>query len=259
MKKFISFLMFVVALAPFTAQAQQPAFSLPANAVEVAPNVFSLGKAYDQQTHSIVEGYAIVHKKGGVKNGSVKAPRGSSCYGYLAAGAKWKGEAEPWQINTANNSGLSGSFLESNTSANITKWENAANWDILGDGHSVTSAPTNKNVLDGVNEVAFGSIANNGTIAVTTIWGTFGGPPQNRRLVEWDQVFNTYYAWSDHGEANKMDYENISTHELGHSIGMDDIYTTSCSTVTMYGYGALGEITKRDLAPADITGISALY
>src|SRR3990167_1178192 len=38
-------------------------FKLRSDAVEVAEGVYKLGRAYDAQTHELVEGYAIVHKK----------------------------------------------------------------------------------------------------------------------------------------------------------------------------------------------------
>ncbi len=259
-KRFASLLVFALVMIPgvSTAKSDEPKFSLPPQAVEVAPNVFSLGQAYDQQTHSMVEGYAIVHKKGDAKSSVSRSAKPSACYGYLAAGAKWKVAPEAWQVNSAN-SGLTSASVFNNTNSDILKWEAAAQHDILGTGQIVSGTPTNKNVLDGINEVSFGAIADSNTIAVTTVWGNFGGPTFNRQLVEWDQTFNTFYNWSDSGAADKMDYENISTHELGHAIGMDDIYTSSCSQVTMYGYGTEGETIKRDLAPADVTGISALY
>ena len=56
-----------------------------------------------------------------------------------------------------------------------------------------------------------------------------------------------------------MDLENIATHELGHSIGLGDLYTSSCAQETMYGYADFGEISKRDLNSGDILGISKLY
>ena len=56
-----------------------------------------------------------------------------------------------------------------------------------------------------------------------------------------------------------MDLQNIATHELGHSAGMGDLYSGSCSTQTMFGYSGYGEIIKRDLATGDIQGIRKLY
>src|SRR6185369_8569860 len=62
-------------------------FSLPSNAVEVAPNVFSLGTAYDAQSDSMVEGYAFVHKSGQAKSSAIKGPKGGTvCYALMADG-----------------------------------------------------------------------------------------------------------------------------------------------------------------------------
>ena len=55
-----------------------------------------------------------------------------------------------------------------------------------------------------------------------------------------------------------MDFENVSTHEIGHSDGMghpDD----SCTEESMYRFSANGETKKRDLNTGDIAGINQLY
>src|SRR6188472_1354780 len=94
----LSSLLAFLAMPVSAAKPTNPGFSLPANAVEVAPNVFSLGTAFDKQSDSFVEGYAIVHKKGNVKaSANVGGPKGTKCYGVMADGAKWKTAAEPWQ------------------------------------------------------------------------------------------------------------------------------------------------------------------
>ena len=56
----------------------------------------------------------------------------------------------------------------------------------------------------------------------------------------------------------KIDFYNIATHELGHSVGMTDLYNF-CTEETMYGYATEGETKKRDLNAGDIAGINALY
>jgi len=61
------------------------------------------------------------------------------------------------------------------------------------------------------------------------------------------------------GNAFKMDFESFATHELGHSVGMGDLYNSACNQETMYGYANEGEIMKRTLNLGDIKGISALY
>lgn len=263
MKKFIiivplmAVLFFGVSLVQAKNSDSVKDYKLPNNAIEIAPNVFSLGTAYDKQSHSVVEGYAFVHKKNDARSNATKGPKSPSCYGYLANGAKWK-NVEDWTVFPG--ASLDGKFILENTANNIAKWETAAgNVNILGTGSFGANVPSDPNVLDDKNEVSFAPISDSNTIAVTIIWGTFSGPTFNRKLVAWDQIFNTDYLWLATGEADKMDFENISTHELGHAVGMDDIYNSGCSAVTMYGYADYGETNKRSLEQADITGISTLY
>lgn len=265
MKKFIvivpliSLLFFGAGLVQARSANSNKDYKLPANAVEVAPNVFSLGTAYDNQSHSMVEGYAFVHKKNDAKSNAIKGPKAPACYGFLATGAKWK-NVEDWTVFPG--AGLDGNFILNSTESNIVKWETAAgNINILGTGSFGAGVPSDSNVLDDKNEVSFSHISDSSTIAVTIVWGVFSGPTFNRQLVAWDQIFNTDYSWSENaiGSTNQMDFENISTHELGHTVGMDDMYNSSCSTVTMYGYANYGETNKSSLEQADITGISTLY
>jgi len=56
-----------------------------------------------------------------------------------------------------------------------------------------------------------------------------------------------------------MDVQNIATHELGHGLGLGDLYQTTAWQETMYGYSDNGETMKRDLYLGDIAGIQALY
>lgn len=96
--------------------------------------------------------------------------------------------------------------------------------------------------------------------AMAVVWGIFSGPPSFRELVEWDQIYDDVdFDWSSDGEANKMDFENIATHELGHSVGLADLYEGACSEETMYGYASYGEIKKRSLEAGDIIGVKKLY
>lgn len=192
----------------------------------------------------------------------------SSCYGFMAKDAKWK-SIEPWVVNGENNSGIDPNYIFTNLSQDIAQWEDATDGQ-LNDGHSqnifgegiltVNPLLADTTAPDGQNEVYFGSIEDNGAIAITIVWGVFGGAPKNRVLVEWDQVYDEVdFAWSANGEPDKMDFWNIAIHELGHSFGLSDLYTAECSQETMYGYASEGEINKQDLNTGDIAGISNLY
>jgi hypothetical protein len=274
MKKNIGALIAVIVLlASWTpVHALPPTLSLPV-AADHAP-VIDLGNAVDPGSGILVHGYAIVHYRDDLShhtnsgNGSGGGNGTNSCYGFLASGAKWK-TVEPWIMNPSNTRGLDPATAFTREAGDISKWEDAADGvvgsgigvNIVGDG-TMTSAPltADTSLPDGENEVYFADVSSPGAIAVTIVWGIFSGPPSQRKLVEWDQVFDDAdYDWSLAGEPNKMDFENISTHELGHAVGLSDLYQSSCAEQTMYGYANVGETNKRTLESGDITGVSTLY
>lgn len=245
---------------------------MPKNAIEVAPGVFSLGsRLYEGK---IVEGYVIVaHKedfeKSFARNNAFNFNSRNSCYGFLATGAKWK-TLEPYIIDPTNTRGIDKDFIRNNIAFDINKWEDAANGimndgkgvNILGDETAGEVDGVDMQAPDNKNEIYFADIGYEGVIAMTVIWGVFDGPINQRRLIEWDQVYDDVdFDWSTStiGEAGKMDFENIATHELGHSVGMNDLYNAKCSEQTMYGYASYGETKKRTLESGDITGINLLY
>lgn len=237
--------------------------SIPAKAVEVAPGVFSLGTAIDPTTGLEVEGYAIIHRQSPkAKGGNATSGRGGkiACYSFLADGAKWK-TLESWLVNTGNNESLSNETVFNAFNNGITTWEAAASRNILGVGSVTTNVLSADNTSpDGNNEAYFGAIAEPGVIGVTTVWGYFSGRTNTRELLEWDMVLNEVdFDWSSTGEANKMDLSNIVVHELGHAVGMADLYTDTCAEETMYGYAVNGETKKQSLNAGDIAGISKLY
>ena len=242
--------------------------SIPETAVQVADTVFYLGSAVDPGSTKKADGYLIVHKRGEAKpSGAERGAKTNTCYTYLASGAKWK-HVEPWVVNPANDFGMTDASVFTILDNGITKWEDAADgilnngigYNILGTG-SMTTSPlvADETAPDGSNEVYFGALSDPNTIGITIVWGYFGGAPRNRELLEWDQVYNTNFDWSDTGAPGTMDFDNIATHELGHSVGMGDLYTTGCAEETMYGYASEGETKNRTLNAGDIMGIDKLY
>jgi len=238
--------------------------SIPDHAKKIAPGIFHLGFA----THEgqVVEGFLIFHHKpghsggpGGGGNGGDQPSGDDQCYSLFAKGSKWKVD-EPWLLNPLNSQGLSDSFLLGNLQLNIQKWENESGRNILGDG-SITGATLVADMVspDGFNEVYFADISGENSIAVTIVWGVFDGPPGKRVLVEWDQVYDDVtFDWSSTGANDKMDFENISTHEMGHSLGLTHP-GDSCTEETMFAFANEGETKKRTLESGDINGINKLY
>ena len=249
--------------------------TIPAKAVEVAPGIFYLGTAMDNGR--LVEGYAMFVKPGTVCGNGIcepgenarkcpedcanggEEPDTSSCYTFLSKGAKWK-TVEPYLVDPANTRGLDGTFVTNNVATDIVKWETAAGVNILGDEIAGIVDGADMDSPDNKNELYFADVDYEGAIAIAIVWGIFGGPPPLRELVEWDMIFDDVdFDWSATGEAGKMDFENIATHELGHSVGLGDLYTSECSEQTMYGYADYGETKKRTLEDGDINGVYQLY
>ena len=59
--------------------------------------------------------------------------------------------------------------------------------------------------------------------------------------------------------SNAFDIRNIVTHEAGHWTGLEDIYDSTYSAMTMYGYSSYGEEMKRSLECGDIAGAQVVY
>ncbi len=54
------------------------------------------------------------------------------------------------------------------------------------------------------------------------------------------------------------DVQDIATHEFGHWVGLDDLYSDADKDLTMYGFGAGGELKKRTLGTGDADGANVV-
>ncbi len=183
-------------------------------------------------------------------------PGNGTCYKLM--GVKWNSLPVNYVVNPVNQDGLSEDFITQAISTSAETWDNETSSELFNDYYAIDGS-AQYGIQDFRNVIAFGNYSNNNVIAVTSVWFTRRG----KQIVEFDMLFNDYYLWGDAATASGtpaiMDLENIATHELGHSVGLDDIYLSSCLNVTMYGYSSEGEIDKRTLEQSDITGLRSLY
>lgn len=180
-------------------------------------------------------------------------PTNGTCYGFLG---KWQSAPEPYIVDPSNSDGLNPATVVGIVANSIAKWEAAAGADVIGNGSVDSNLPVGGSSMDGKNTIQFGNLNHNGAIAINFVWKD----PATGAIVEFDQVYDEVdFHWSTSGEPGKMDFENLATHELGHSFGMNDLYTNECREETMYGYANNGETKKRDLDNGDRNGIGILY
>lgn len=186
-------------------------------------------------------------------SGKIKPPKTESCYKLM--GVKWKNTPVNYIVNPINNEGLSADFIASAVSTSTETWDAATSAELVNDAF-VLDESVQYGIQDYKNAVTFGNYPNDNVIAITSIWYTMRG----RQIVEFDILFNEKFAWGDASiDPSLMDLQNIVVHEFGHGVGLSDVYNSSCSAVTMYGYSTEGEIDKRTLEQPDILGLQSMY
>lgn len=184
-----------------------------------------------------------------------KPAKTETCYKLL--GVKWNTFPVSYIINPTNPQGLSESFVTSAISSSAETWDSATSKGLFNNEYSINNT-VKYGVQNFQNAIVFGNYPTAGVIAVTSIWYTRYG----KQIVEFDILLDTDFIWGNVTNPltpDVMDLQNIATHELGHGVGLADIYTTGCSAVTMYGYSNYGDISKRTLEQPDVTGLQSMY
>lgn len=231
-------LVFVLLLVPFSAAA---AVESPGSAAgDNRPTVIV---EYGKGIHAgLVKVTHIHYAKAADK---AKPAKPATCY--KLAGWKWNLPIQ-YTIQETEQPELSGPVA-----AATTAWDGATSRTLFSGAGTTTGSTWG--TRDYVNLVTYGDYGTDGVIAVTVTWYN----RLTRTAVESDILFDTDFGWDTTGDAAKMDVQNIATHEIGHTLGLSDLYTTSCSAVTMYGYSWNGDTEKRTLEQPDITGIRKIY
>jgi VCBS repeat-containing protein len=157
----------------------------------------------------------------------------------------------PFYVNPA---GLPAGAAASIAAAAQT-WENDPgsymDFTYMGATSSVPASGT-----DGVNVIGAGNLGNTTTLAQCMYWYV----KSTHDILQFDITYNTaYYRYATDGNVSAYDVQGIGTHELGHTLSLDDLYDPADSAQVMYGVGVPGGTAQRVLKSGDIAGVRAIY
>ncbi len=215
------------------------------------------------------------------------ASAASESNGYLLAGWRWP-EGTPVQMQLSsptvpNSIGSQNAAIaickaantwDAQTSKNLFVGDDSANDPGTSSAVSITTYTpkySSRPIQDGKNTEAWtsGFSKRSSIIAVTIIWcsnsrsdkvTSYDGVSRSR-VLESDCWYNANFNWriAPDGDTGKgaYDVQTIALHELGHTLGLSDLYAKSNLDKVMYGYND-GSV-KRTLTSRDIAGMQKLY
>ena len=184
---------------------------------------------------------------------------GILCSDYEYSGIHWANpDGIKYRINPAN-SGVAANTAISALNAAFATWDNACG--PLSFSYQGTTS-LEAGVQDNSNVVSWGDLsAHPGAVALTTVWYD----TSTNEIVEVDTQMSISLAWSytapnvthdlsgpatpdasrysdptNSGVAGTYDIQDIMTHEAGHWLRLGDLYSSTQSALTMYGYSRNG-------------------
>ncbi|MFH1224758.1 MAG: matrixin family metalloprotease [Candidatus Diapherotrites archaeon] len=136
-----------------------------------------------------------------------------------------------------------------------TSWYNSINsaaaaWNNAGSKFAFVKSATAGTTLNFLYKQSLPA----GTVAMSTTYAD-----TDHRIYKAKITFNSNYQWSTTGQSGYYDVQNEATHEFGHWLKLNDLYGSSNSEKTMYGYTSTGNTKKRTLHSDDIAGIKYIY
>jgi len=259
----------------------------------ILTGIMAMGAAPDEKPDKEpVDKIVFVHYPKDNPGNAYGKPGGSSAIGgtgVLSNDYKYSGIH--WSISTATaikyyvnpiGSGVLNETAIGAIQAAMTTWDNASSK--LGYNTPITNYSLNAGIYDYHNVISWANISLQypSAIAVTSVWYY----RFNKQIAEVDTQMNNGagFAWSynppnvtndlsspaaptdtRYGDptnsvaSDTYDIRNIMTHEAGHWLMLGDLYNSTDSELTMYGYGSTGELKKDTLGYGDELGVERIY
>ena len=194
---------------------------------------------------------------------------GGSASSYKLTGYKWHQNNPQIQLYLNTNNAPSG-VTAANSQAAITAaadtWDDAVAQNIFADGTTVVIDNTkvvdnplsSSPVSDGYNVHGWANLGNN-YLGMCRWWSNGVVKDGYKSILEADIWYASDKAWTtdlSKATGSTFDLQSVAVHELGHTIGMGDIYPTSSDFAqVMNSYDG----AQRVLGNGDLAGVQKLY
>jgi hypothetical protein len=195
----------------------------------------------------------------------VNTPGGGDADAYLLAGWRWNTKDPQLKLVLKNDAylkseGLNPSAVQNAVATAANTWDAATNQNIFADSNLVTASTTvSADIYDRNNVVAWKPITGSNALAYSRTWFNYNKVDGYNTALESDIVFNTGYTWRTDGLNGGIDVQSVALHELGHTLGLGDLYGKSQfsddTRQVMHYYNGV----KRTLGNGDSAGIWKLY
>ncbi|ABK14965.1 hypothetical protein Mthe_1183 [Methanothrix thermoacetophila PT] len=213
--------------------------------------------------------FGVAAESGSLGENVATLMQGGSDSSYALIGWRWNTRDPRIQLYLKNDDQLAGEGLtaaqaQAAIAAAANTWDDAVGQNLFADGTPViiSSSVNTDNPWDGVNVHAW-KYLKDAPSALAYSRTRYGNPVVDGyySVLESDVSYNTRYSWSTDG-VNHIDVQTVALHELGHTIGLGDLYTLPESDPRRYDYdqvmNAYNDI-QRTLGNGDRAGAVQLY
>ena len=204
------------------------------------------------------------------------ASSGGSSSSYVLNGFRWNQENPNIQLYlnpTDIPPGIKAESARDAISAAANTWDGAVHKNLFTDKSTVI-IDYSKEVpnpfsgdyrADGINTNGFRNFGNN-YLAVSIFWTDLKKEDGYYSTIESDILYNLDFKWTDDlkqaESSGRLDLQSVAVHELGHTIGLDDLYTLDNSDARKYDFDQVMNLyngPQRTLGNGDKAGAQALY
>ncbi len=206
---------------------------------------------------------------------SAASTTGGSYSSYVLTGYRWN-QANPQiqlYLNTNNApTGITATDTQSAVSAAANTWDDAVSSNLFADGTTVivdnsktVDNPFSSTPLsDGKNVVGWANMGSS-YLGMCRWWSNGATKEGYKSILEADTWFASDKKWTtdlSKATGSTFDIQSVAVHELGHTIGLGDLYTLPSSDSRKYDWNQVMNSydgAQRTLGNGDLVGAQILY